>query len=66
MAKVDSMMQPRKNLTKSMNTKSSLTMGEPSMTPNQKGSQMYLKDTRISMCTCLLHASMMDAIMPDW
>ena len=44
----DDMMPPRGNWIKSMSTKSSMTMEEPSMTQNQRGSQMHLKDTRKS------------------
>ena len=40
MVTADGMMPPRKNWIRSMNTKSSLTMGLPNMIPNQKGSQM--------------------------
>ena len=60
----DGMMLPRSNRIKSMSTKSSLTMGEPSMIPNQKGSQMYLKDTRKAMYTWSLHANTMDIVRP--
>ena len=48
MAIADGMMPPRRSWIKPMSTKSSLTMGEPSMIPNQKGSQMHLKDIRKS------------------
>ena len=51
---------------KSMSIKSSLTMGEPSMSQNQKGSQMHLKDTRKSSYTWYLHANMMGAIEQDY
>ena len=55
----------KKELDQSMSTKSSLAMGEPIMTPDQRGSQMHLKDTRKSMCIWFLHANTMDAIKQD-
>ena len=56
------MMPTRRSWIKSMSIKSSLTMGDPSMIPNQKGLQMHLKDTRKSRYTWFLHANTMDII----
>ena len=60
----DGMMPPGRNWIKSMSNKFSLTMREPSMTPNQKGSKLHLKDTRKSKYTWSLLPNTMDIIKP--